>query len=130
MEGSNPSVRRWRWLGRASGVTREQALKKLAAFAVDFDQRPRLDKPIGVRQIARIISTVGERAGLKSHCHKLRHSYATTLLNDGVGIRDIQELMGHASIRTTAFYLHYSPADLIKVYRTYFEGEEKHDDKA
>ena len=37
--------------------------------------------------------------------HNLRHSYATQLLNAGVGIRSIQELMGHRQITETMRYL-------------------------
>lgn len=61
---------------------------------------------------------MGEVSTLKKHSpHVLRHTFATTMLNNGADIRTIQSLLGHASLAATQVYTHASFEQMKEVYK-------------
>jgi site-specific recombinase XerD len=81
-----------------------------------FPGRSTID-PISARQLHRAVHEAAEFAGIRKRVspHTLRHSFATHLLEQGVDIRVIQVLLGHANIGTTAIYTKVSSKTLRAV---------------
>jgi integrase/recombinase XerD len=75
--------------------------------------------PYSPRRIQQIVKATAERAKIKKRVypHLLRHSVATTLLERGMPIEQIQKFLGHAKLETTQVYAESTPAMLKESYR-------------
>lgn len=81
------------------------------------DMEPKLF-PMSVRTAQRLIKKYAVQAGLSKKItpHTLRHSFATDLLSNGADVRQVQQLLGHASITTTQVYTHLTDVHLKEVH--------------
>lgn len=69
-------------------------------------------RPLSPKSIQYVVNTASRDIGLQRSLtpHVLRHAFATGLLDQGVDLRTIQRLLGHAHLETTMIYLHVSTA--------------------
>ena len=79
------------------------------------------------RGLEYIMEEIEKKTGcyMKLHPHKLRHSFATSLLSKGADLRTIQEFMGHESIGTTQVYTHVTYSEMKSVYDKAFPRAKK-----
>lgn len=81
----------------------------------------RYGEPLSTQSVRIMIQSYTQAAGIEQHItpHMIRHSFATLLLEKGVDIRIIQQLLGHASIVTTQIYTNVASEQKKKILEAY-----------
>ncbi|EHK90683.1 tyrosine recombinase XerC [Aggregatibacter actinomycetemcomitans] len=107
-------------LGRYASHAIQQWLKVRLLFNPKDDALfvSQLGNRMSHRAIQMRLETWGIRQGLNSHLnpHKLRHSFATHMLEASSDLRAVQELLGHSNLSTTQIYTHLNFQHLAAVY--------------
>jgi integrase/recombinase XerD len=103
---------------------RPKLLKGRSGKALFLNQK---GLPFEPNSLGNIIWRHVRRAGFKKQvsCHSFRHTCATEMLRGGSSVRYVQEMLGHAHIKTTQVYTRVVPMDLKKVHRTSHPRERK-----
>jgi integrase/recombinase XerD len=82
------------------------------------------------QSVWKIIKKYAQAAGIKDLSpHKLRHSFATHLLEGGINLRALQILLGHTDLATTEIYMHVDKRRLMEIYDKYHPRSMIHDTK-
>lgn len=80
------------------------------------------DRPLTTRAVRYIVKRAAKAADLpdpsftrRATCHKLRHAFASRMLERGASLAEVRDALGHSSIATTSVYVHSNPEHLRSV---------------
>lgn len=83
-----------------------------------------IGKPYTRQKIYALVKNCALRVGIMDmHPHRLRHGFASTLLQQGADLRSVQTLLGHSDIKTTQIYSHLSDKSLQEKYHAFHPGQ-------
>jgi integrase/recombinase XerC len=100
------------WLNTGRMTLLKDPINEKALFVGERGER------VHARVVRHMLAKLGHELSINQslHPHRLRHAYATHMLESGADLRGIQELLGHATISTTERYTEVDLADLMKHY--------------
>lgn len=86
-----------------------------------------MNRKLSTRGVRYIIDNIMKKLSIKTHVtpHVLRHTFATDMLNNGCDIKIVQELLGHASLKSTEIYTHVTNDRIKKIYYECFPRREE-----
>lgn len=88
--------------------------KLLNKFTPHFFVSMNYDKGVTINSLKKIVANMVKLTGIKFSLHKLRHTFATLMLEGGCDIYSIAKMMGHSDIKTTTIYL-YATVEHLKM---------------